>query len=202
MCTPLLPKMHTPRPFVKRCYGRKCKKICGNRFRSTAEPYIVKKYRKSLVNQGLYKKKLDTNHDTHCIKIGVQLWCRWWDSRRHWGSAAASPGNSETVHWTVPAPRGDVPFEPHPRCSRQKDKPVLSHRLIFLVPVVGLEIGHRHRPACAPRRTVRPDTISRPLKSRHRRDFPLRVAASSPSFTITKKNTPIRGYQSVKKPQG
>lgn len=73
MCTPLLPKMHTPRPFIKRCYGRKCKKLCGNRFRSTAEPYIVKKYRKSLVNQGLYKKKLDTNQDTHCIKIGVQL---------------------------------------------------------------------------------------------------------------------------------
>lgn len=73
MCTPLLPKMHTPRPFVKRCYGRKCKKLCGNRFRSTAEPYIVKKCRKSLVNQGLYKKKLDTNQDTHCIKIGVQL---------------------------------------------------------------------------------------------------------------------------------
>ena len=36
-------------------------------------------------------------------------------------------------------PHGDVPFEPHPRCSRQKDKPVLSHGLIFLVPVVGLE---------------------------------------------------------------
>ena len=75
MCTPLLPKMHTPRPFVKRCYGRKCKKLCSNRFQSTAEPYIVKKCRKSLVNQGLYKKKLDTNQDTHCIKIGVQLWC-------------------------------------------------------------------------------------------------------------------------------
>ena len=74
MCTPLLPKMHTPRPFVKRCYGRKWKKLCGNRFRSTAEPYIVKKYRKSLANQGLCKKKLDTNQDTHCIKIGVQLW--------------------------------------------------------------------------------------------------------------------------------
>lgn len=76
MCTPLLPKMHTPRPFVKRCYGRKCKKLCGNRFRSTAEPYIVKKYRKSLANQGLCKKKLNTNQDTHCIKIGVQLWLR------------------------------------------------------------------------------------------------------------------------------
>ena len=29
---------------------------------------------KSLVNQGFCKKKLDTNRDTHCIKIGVQLW--------------------------------------------------------------------------------------------------------------------------------
>ena len=70
----------------------------------------------------------------------------------------------------------------------------ISFLYTVMVPVVGLEIGHRHRPACAPRRTVQPDTISRPLKSRHRRDFPLRVAASSPSFTITKKNTPIRGY--------
>ena len=74
MCTPLLPKMHTPQPFVKRCYGRKRKRLRSDRFRSTAEPYIVKKYRKSLVNQGLCKKKLDTNQDTHCIKIGVQLW--------------------------------------------------------------------------------------------------------------------------------
>ena len=36
---------------------------------------ILFMYRKSLANQGLYKKKLDTNQDTHCIKIGVQLWC-------------------------------------------------------------------------------------------------------------------------------
>lgn len=68
----------------------------------------------------------------------------------------------------------------------------ISFLYTVMVPVVGLEIGHRHRPACAPRRTVQPDTISRPLKSRHRRDFPLRVAASSPSFTVTNKNTPIR----------
>ena len=34
--------------------------------------------------------------------------------RRHWGSAAASSGNSETVHWTLSAPNGDVPFESHP----------------------------------------------------------------------------------------
>lgn len=36
---------------------------------------ILFMYRKSLANQGLYKKKLDTNQDTHSIKIGVQLWC-------------------------------------------------------------------------------------------------------------------------------
>ena len=30
--------------------------------------------------QGFYKKKLDTNQDTHCIKIGVQLWRSGWDS--------------------------------------------------------------------------------------------------------------------------
>ena len=35
-------------------------------------------------------------------------------ARRHWGSAAASSGNSETVHWTLSAPHGDVPFESHP----------------------------------------------------------------------------------------
>ena len=34
-------------------------------------------------------------------------------ARRHWGSAAASSGNSETVHWTLSAPHGDVPFESH-----------------------------------------------------------------------------------------
>ena len=34
-------------------------------------------------------------------------------ARRHWGSAAASSGNSETVHWTLSAPNGDVPFESH-----------------------------------------------------------------------------------------
>lgn len=34
---------------------------------------ILFMYRKSLANQGLYKKKLDTNQDTHSIKIGVQL---------------------------------------------------------------------------------------------------------------------------------
>lgn len=34
---------------------------------------------KTLANRSFYKKKLDTNQDTHCIKIGVQLWQKMWD---------------------------------------------------------------------------------------------------------------------------
>ena len=102
MCTPLLPKMHTPQPFVKRCYGRKRKRLRSDRFRSTAEPYIVKKYRKSLVNQGLYKKKLDTNQDTHCIKIGVQLWCGRRDSNPH-TTKVTEPKSVESANSTTPA---------------------------------------------------------------------------------------------------
>ena len=30
---------------------------------------------KPLANRDFRKKKLNTNQDTHCIKIGVQLWC-------------------------------------------------------------------------------------------------------------------------------
>ena len=30
-------------------------------------------YMKSLANRHFFKKKLDTNRDTHCIKIGVQF---------------------------------------------------------------------------------------------------------------------------------
>ena len=37
------------------------------------EPVIVKKDRETLVNTDFCKKKPDTNRDTHCIKIGVQL---------------------------------------------------------------------------------------------------------------------------------
>ena len=33
-----------------------------------------------VVNRGFYKKKLDTHFNTHCIKIGVQLWQGWQDS--------------------------------------------------------------------------------------------------------------------------
>ena len=44
----------------------------------------------------------------------------------------------------------------------------------------GFEIGHRHRIACVPRCAMRPDTISRGLKSRHWRDFALRADPSNP----------------------
>ena len=76
--------MHTPlkfahpyRPFVKRYIGKNMKRLYSDHFQIAVEPIIVKKYRESLVNQGFYKKKLDTNFDTHCIKIGVQLWYEW-----------------------------------------------------------------------------------------------------------------------------
>ena len=46
----------------------------GDHFRITVESVIVKRYRKTLVNKGFCKKKLDTRIDTHCIKTGVQLW--------------------------------------------------------------------------------------------------------------------------------
>ena len=38
---------------------------------------------KTLANRSFYKKKLDTNQDTHCIKIGVQLWCGQQDLNLH-----------------------------------------------------------------------------------------------------------------------
>ena len=59
------------------------KRLYGDRFSVTAEPIFVKRYMKSLANRGFCKKKLDTRFDTHCIKTGVQLWCRWWDSNPH-----------------------------------------------------------------------------------------------------------------------
>ena len=34
----------------------------------------LKSIEKNLANRGFYKKKPDTRFDTHCIKIGVQLW--------------------------------------------------------------------------------------------------------------------------------
>ena len=59
--------------------------------------------------------------------------------RRHWGSAAASPGNSETIHCIVSAPRGDVPFESHsPIIISTKNIPPFG-RIFLLERVMGLE---------------------------------------------------------------
>ena len=74
-CTPLGSKCTPHRPFVKWYRGVKRKRLHSDHFRITVEPVIVKKYRKTLVNRGFCKKKLDTRFDTHCIKTGVQLWC-------------------------------------------------------------------------------------------------------------------------------
>ena len=79
-CTPLGSKCTPHRPFVKWYRGVKRKRLHGDHFRITVEPVIVKKYRKTLVNRGFCKKKLDTRFDTHCIKTGVQLWCGHGDS--------------------------------------------------------------------------------------------------------------------------
>ena len=78
-CTPLGSKCTPHRPFVKWYRGVKRKRLHGDNFRITVEPVIVKKYMKTLANRSFYKKKLDTNQDTHCIKIGVQLWSEWGD---------------------------------------------------------------------------------------------------------------------------
>lgn len=75
-CTPLGSKCTPHRPFVKRFSGGKLKRLHGDHFSVTVEPAFVKSYRKTLANRGFYKKKLDTRFDTHCIKIGVQLWLR------------------------------------------------------------------------------------------------------------------------------
>ena len=63
------------RPFVKKYIQKKPNRLHGDHFRTTVEPVIVKRYRKTLANRGFCKKKLDTRFDTHCIKTGVQLWC-------------------------------------------------------------------------------------------------------------------------------
>ena len=78
-CTPLGSKCTPHRPFVKWYRRVKRKRLYCDHFRITVEPVIVKKYRKTLVNRGFYKKKLDTRFDTHCIKTGVQLWSEWRD---------------------------------------------------------------------------------------------------------------------------
>ena len=78
-CTPLGSKCTPHRPFVKRFSGGKLKRLHGDHFSVTVEPAFVKSYRKTLANRGFYKKKLDTRFDTHCIKIGVQLWSEYRD---------------------------------------------------------------------------------------------------------------------------
>ena len=79
-CTPLGSKCTPHRPFVKWYRGVKRKRLHGDHFKTTVEPVIVKRYRKTLVNRGFCKKKLDTRFDTRCIKIGVQLWYTGRDS--------------------------------------------------------------------------------------------------------------------------
>ena len=49
-------------------------RLHGDQFLITVESVIVKRYMKTLANKGFCKKKPDTHFDTHCIKIGVQLW--------------------------------------------------------------------------------------------------------------------------------
>ena len=90
-CTPLGSKCTPHRPFVKWYRGVKRKRLHGDNFRITVEPVIVKKYMKTLANRSFYKKKLDTNQDTHCIKIGVQLWSEMGDSNsRHLAPKASA----------------------------------------------------------------------------------------------------------------
>ena len=79
-CTPLGSKCTPHRPFVKWYRGVKRKRLHGDHFRNTVDPVIVKRYMKPLANRGFFKKKLDTHLDTRCIKIGVHLWRRRWDS--------------------------------------------------------------------------------------------------------------------------
>ena len=82
-CTPLGSKCTPHRPFVKWYGGAKRKRLCSDRFRIAVEPVIVKRFRKTLVNRGFCKRKLDTRFDTHCIKTGVQLWCARRDLNPH-----------------------------------------------------------------------------------------------------------------------
>ena len=77
----------------------------GDHFRITVEPVIVKRYRKTLVNKGFSKKKLDTRIDTHCIKTGVQLWCGRRDSNPH-TDEVTEPKSVESTNSTTPADMG------------------------------------------------------------------------------------------------
>ena len=120
-CTPLGSKCTPHRPFVKWYRGVKQKRLHGDHFRTTVEPVIVKKYRKALVNRGFCKKKLDTRFDTHCIKTGVQLWRRRWDSNPRYRKVQlissqsrydrfdTSPYNHK-IHYTIPRGKLQYPF--------------------------------------------------------------------------------------------
>lgn len=100
-CTPLGSKCTPHRPFVKWYRGVKRNRLRGDHFRTTVEPVIVKRYRKTLVNRGFYKKKLDTRFDTHCIKTGVQLWCGRQDLNLH--AEAIEPKSIVSASFTTSA---------------------------------------------------------------------------------------------------
>ena len=67
-------------------------------------------------------------------------------ARRHWGSAAASSGNSKTVHWTVSAPHGDVPFE-SPLLFIRNTKGHREGVLLYLAEQVRFELTDGFRPS-------------------------------------------------------
>lgn len=104
-CTPLGSKCTPHRPFVKWYRGVKRKRLHGDHFRTTVEPVIVKRYRKTLANRGFCKKKLDTRFDTHCIKTGVQLWCARQESNLH----SSRNWNLNPTRLPVP-PRAHIKF--------------------------------------------------------------------------------------------
>ena len=79
MCTPFLPKMHTPRPSLKGVMGENEKGSATTVFGTPRSLISLKSIEKALQIKD-FAKKLDTNQDTHCIKIGVRLWRRGWDS--------------------------------------------------------------------------------------------------------------------------
>ncbi len=75
-------------------------------------------------------------------------------------------------------------FEPRHSLTKQKQAPYGT--CFCLVHRQGLEIGHRHGLLAFRATQARPDTISRLLKSRHRRDFTLRARSFEPLHSLTK----------------
>ena len=82
-CIPHGTKCTPNRPFVKKYIQRKANKLCGDHFRITVEPVIIKRYRRTLVNRDFYKKKPSTRFDTHGIETGVRLWHSEQPLRKH-----------------------------------------------------------------------------------------------------------------------